>query len=272
MSSANGKKSLALLAAGVLGSTAVTASAAPFMTVSLVGRINGSADAFSNSVVVGPGDIVQYEVRVQLGQEGAINPNAGAANTQTITNWVPSQGATSPTSGLNNVRFNLGQNPAPGEMLVDFDAPSAIAPGWEVGSGATGGALAPRGDGNDNLASVFYNRATGNFDGIGPGDVPVLMTLGTGVFDVAAGGNPTVVSANSSGFSNTVLLAGLRWRNAANAGNVGYNPSALQQNNSTAGGDPIIVYQGLNLVPEPATVGLLGLAGVGMLARRRRQA
>jgi hypothetical protein len=273
VSTTSSKKSLSTfalaLAAGTAGLTAASAEAAHFLTVNILGRVQGSGAPFTNSVVVGAGDIVEYQVRVQLGVEGSINPSAGAATTQTITNWVPSQGATTPTSGLNNLRFNLIQIPAPGEIQADFDAPAALDAEWAVGSGASGGTLSPRGDGNDNLSSVFFNRASGNFDGIGPAEELEILTVGSGVFDIAAAGNPSVVTPSISGFSNTVLLAGLRWRNAGNTSGVGYNPSVLQQNNSIAAGDPIIIYNGLNLVPEPAAVGVLAL-GAAMTLRRRR--
>ena len=115
MSSAIGKKSLALAVAGVLGSTAITASAAPFLTVQVLGRVQGSGGSVTPSVAVNGGEVIEYQINVQLGEEEAVNPYAGAtavATTTTISNWIPSNGATSPTSGLNQVRFNLASGGA----------------------------------------------------------------------------------------------------------------------------------------------------------------
>jgi hypothetical protein len=275
MSSANGKKSLALLAAGVLGSTAVTASAAPFLTVSLLGRVQGSGNPYTSSVAVTGGEVIEYQIQALLGEEEAVNPFAGtspAANTTTISNWVPSNGATSPTSGLSQVRFNLASGGA-----APCSAPATAAAGWADFSGASGGTPA-----GDRLDSIVLIRAAGNFDGVagtpvlnGEADpapaVLELLTLGSGSFTAAGQGSVNPVLSGGP-LLDTSVVATFRSRNDTNTSNVNYSATRLHQNNSVAGANPVIIYNGLALVPEPATMGLLGLAGVGMLARRRRQA
>ena len=271
MSSAIGKKSLALAVAGVLGSTAISASAAPYLTVSLLGRVQGSGAPFSSSVAAGAGDVIEYQIQTQLGAEESVNPYAGATNTAlstTISNWVPSNGSTSPTAGLNQARFSLVSGGA-----ATFTTAATPAAGWADAPGNSPGTPA-----GANLDGVNLIRAAGNFDGIGAAEELELLQIASGTFTVAGAGS-VAPSPTGSAFTTGTALATMRWRNDANTANVNYNPTVLQQTNATTGTaqggntiDPIIIYQALNIVPEPATFGLLGLAGMGMLARRRRQA
>src|SRR5687767_1349036 len=98
-------KSLAALAVAASAAAAGLAApssvqGAPYLHVSLVGRIQGSGQPHGSSVAVLPGDVVDYAVRVQVAPEGTVNPHAGttpAAVTTTITNWIPSNGGSSPT-------------------------------------------------------------------------------------------------------------------------------------------------------------------------------
>ena len=269
------KKGITALLAVVAAPAAV--EAAPYLHVSLVGRVQGSGQPFSPSVSVIPGDVVEYELRALLGVEGAVNTNAGptpTSSTTTITNWIPSNGATSPTAGLNSVRFNVDQNSTTGDIRVDFDAPTTAAPGWADNAGASGGTLNPGVDGNDTLKNIFLIRAPGNMAGIGPDEQPQLITIASGVFDITSGGSPASVSPNIAGYDTPTAVAAIRWRNAANTTNVNYTATAFQQSNSTDPGnpDPIIIYNGLALLPEPTTAGAAALAVVSLVRRRRRVA
>jgi hypothetical protein len=269
------------VAAGVAGLAAPSvAQADPYLHVHLLGRVQGSGQPLASSVSVGPGDIVEYEIRVQLGAEGSVNHYAGASPTSpntTITNWIPSNGAVSPACGLNAVRFNLSQESTASTIQSDFDSPTTPASGWANAPGNTPGTLSPRGNGNDDLNAIALIRGSGNFDGVAADESLKVVTVASGVFDIASGGSSAVVMPNITGLSDSSLVGLFRWRTADNTSQLNYAATALHQNNSTAGTlpadgvDPLIVYNGLNLVPEPSALGVVALAALGLGRRRRRR-
>jgi MYXO-CTERM domain-containing protein len=262
------KKSACTLALAVAAGAAAPSvvEAAPFLTVSIWGRVQGSGASFGQTVVFNGSEVVEYEIRVKLGAEDSVNSYAGAtaaATTTTISNWIPSNGSVSPTSGLNQVRFNLVSAGA-----ATFGASATAAAGWADAPGNSGGT--PAGDRLDGLNLI---RAAGNFDGIAPDESQETLTVASGVF-TAVGFGPIWPTATGGTFTATTVLATLRWRNDANGANINYNPTQLQQTNSTTGTaqggnaiDPIIIYEPLN-APEP---GALGIIALGALACRRRR-
>jgi hypothetical protein len=223
----------------------------PFLTVRLLGSVRGSGNPFSSSVEVEAGDIVDYIVQIQLGVELTANPNAGAAASQTIANWIPSNGGTSPTAGLMFLAFSLSQDATPGTIQSDFAstlAGTTTGGGtWGAGVGSSSGTVTDRGNGNHDLTLVRLAREPGNFDGIANDETPEPLIVAAGSFDIASGGADSSVTIDLTGFASGALIAGYRWRNAANTSNLNYLQSVAHQTAATAANNPIIQFNALAL-------------------------
>src|SRR6476619_3656018 len=165
MSAASTKRiaAVALAAAGVAGLAGSTASAAPVLTARLLGSTTGPGGPFSSSVNVASGDTVNYQIQITLSAQGSTN--AFATTNPTITNWVPSNGATSPTAGLQSLLFSLTQSSADG-IQSNFSSPVAgtLTGGatWGTGVGSSAGTPTARGNGNNNLINVRLFRPSGD--------------------------------------------------------------------------------------------------------------
>ena len=280
-----GLASAAVLAG--IGLAVQPVSAAPFITVNLLGRVSGTTAPFTNSVTLAPGQTLQYVVEYQLAPAGTTNAFAGEASTQTINQWKPSPGY-----GLNSLFFSLNQPAGNPGITVDFNNqiaalatppagdpldPDPASSGWADGSGASRGTITPRGDGNDDLLAIRLFRKAGNFDGIAvDGSSREVIRLAAGTAPVVGGSGPSTLNMNLLGFPDNPqnpdpIVATYRWRNAGDTEDTTYNQTLSQQQASVLGGDPIIVYNNLTLVPEPGTLSLVFTAGaIGLLARRRR--
>jgi hypothetical protein len=259
---ATGIKSFTAAAVGVGCLAATSAKAAPFLTVDLLGRVQGSGNAFSSTVFVSSGQLVDYNVQVRLGVEGATNASAGASLTQTITNWVPSNGSTSPTGGLQSLLFSLQQSPTPGTIQCNF---SSTANGTTTGGSAWGGVsfgsspgtLTLRGNGDYDLLKVKLFRNSGDFDGIANDESRETLVIADGSFAVASNGSASLLNIDLTGFGPGSIIAGYRWKDSAgiNALDVNYVQTVIHQNNSVTANDPIIVFNPLTLsssnVPGP---------------------
>ncbi len=265
-----------------LGCCAPKASADPFLTARLLGSTTGPDGAFSSSIHVSAGDTVNYQVQITLGAEGAHNTTAGA----TITDWVPSNAATSPTSGLQSLLFSLTQSGADSIQSNFSGGVSGTTTGggtWGAGTGSATGTPTARGNGNNNLLNVRLIRETGNYDGVagtpianGEADptpaVLETLTIGTGSFIIESSGTSGTVNLDLTGFAASQTIATIRWRVSASQNTYA---TAMEnvgaENASVTNGDPIIIFQPLQLVPEPSSLGVLNIGALGLLRRRRRR-
>jgi hypothetical protein len=106
-------------------------------------------------------------------------------------------------------------------------------------------------------------------DGTTNGDVEkVTITF-------AIGGTPTTVDLGATGLTvhirdGGMLINGTSYTNDASVLQNATNVSSITFEANGGGGNNRGVLQTLEIVPEPATMGLLGLGGLGILIRRRR--
>jgi len=296
MFSAKGISKLAIAAfAGVMGLNVVSASAAPFVTVNLLARPNGTAQPFSSSVTLSVGQTADYAVQFVLSASGSTNPFA--TNT-TIGTWVESADAPfagdpaiDPTSGLGSIVFSLSQTNG-GSPRVNFPqnaaqnttnptSAEAITAGgvgnegsWLGGVGASGGTVTARGDGANDVIGVAFIRQAGTFDGIDASGTPITVQVNNSGstksrFVAQTSGVGTVV-IGTKGLAVGALLGGMRWRDGGGAA-VNTTISNSQQAASVLAGNPIINFNSLaiTVTPEPTGLALLGVAGLGLVRRRK---
>jgi MYXO-CTERM domain-containing protein len=100
-----------------------------------------------------------------------------------------------------------------------------------------------------------------------------ILDVASGTFDIpTANPPPAKLEIGVMGFVGTQSVMATRWRSAS-ASSVNTSYTADQQAASVAGGDPLILFQPLTFVPEPAGLGVLALAAAcsrRQIRRRRR--
>src|SRR2546423_12649214 len=92
-------------------------AAAPYMNVSLLGRVEGSSDPYSSTVSVTPGAIIDYQVILNMSPVGTTNTTVQ----RTITSLTPG------FDGVNCFKFDIFQ-PAAEATQVNFSSRAVLNP------------------------------------------------------------------------------------------------------------------------------------------------
>src|SRR4051812_384127 len=129
---------LAIPAIAALGLTSYSA-ADPFLNLSLLARTHGSSDPFSNSIAVSTGDILDYQVLIQMAPIGTTN---GATAITSLTTAL---------DGVNSLNFNIIQSSSDqiqtnfvSSAILNTDPTALNNDSWLGNINARGGANTPR--------------------------------------------------------------------------------------------------------------------------------
>jgi hypothetical protein len=235
------KKVITVLAVLAIGALATQASAAPFALVKMT-DLDGNA-----LVQTTAGATVEYKITVELNDVGTVNTSA--TPNKTITSQVEGK------DGIGTARFNIQQS-VTDLVQVSFST-GTLYNGYGAGIGATGGTATARGNGFMDLDTIWAVKATTDAPG---GAINAILVL-TGSFVVDAGAMVGDSSTIRLTYKTPTLPPGM----------IKYNNGASVVAKSTDS-DPYFGFTGLTveIIPEPATLAVLGLGGALLAIRRRR--
>jgi len=276
----------ALILAVLLGVLAPAAQAAPFVTVWMEARINGSGNAYTTApLAVAPGQKIDYQIWAQVAPVGTSNSMATAPGNVTITNLAESgsfdyPGGSDPlgwlaANGINGMKFNLYQNSADPIQATFQTAgaawgsvtlnPSRCADAgpfdnytwtWGLGIGANKGQSSARAGGPStikNLNGIRPILSVGVYGGVDNIGTPIPMMIISGTTAAMSGTTGKVdVTKNDSFFrisANTPSDALVSTTMRVNGQMTGPHTATVDPISEYTSwtSDPVTVYNGITL-------------------------